>query len=53
MAADRCAALGAVADDESIQALARLANRHRPELKTHDHFGNRTDWGDFTRAGTR
>ncbi|SMH28978.1 acyl-CoA dehydrogenase family protein [Azospirillum agricola] len=46
-AADRCAALGAVAGDEAVQELARLANRHLPELKTHDRFGNRVDWVDF------
>ena len=46
-AAERCAALGAVAGDEEVQELARLANRHLPELKTHDRFGNRTDWVDF------
>ena len=42
-AADRCEALGAVAGDENVQELARLANRHLPELKTHDRFGNRID----------
>lgn len=46
-AAERCAALGAVAGDEKVQELARLANRHPPELKTHDRFGNRVDWVDF------
>ena len=46
-AADRCEALGAVAGDENVQELARLANRHLPELKTHDRFGNRIDWVDF------
>jgi putative acyl-CoA dehydrogenase len=46
-AAGRCEALGAVAGDENIQELARLANRHTPELKTHDRFGNRVDWVDF------
>ena len=46
-AADRCAALGAVAGDEEVQELARLANKHIPELKTHDRFGNRVDWVDF------
>jgi putative acyl-CoA dehydrogenase len=46
-AADRCEALGAVAGDEHVQELARLANRHLPELKTHDRFGNRIDWVDF------
>ena len=46
-AAARCAALGAVAGDEAVQELARLANRYTPELKTHDRFGNRVDWVDF------
>ncbi len=46
-AADRCAALGALAGDEHVQELARLANRHEPELKTHDRFGNRIDWVEF------
>lgn len=43
-AESRCQALGAVAGDENVQELARLANRHIPELKTHDRFGNRIDW---------
>ena len=46
-ATSRCEALGAVAGDENVQELARLANRHKPELKTHDRFGNRVDWVDF------
>lgn len=46
-AADRCEALGAIAGDEEVQELAHLANRHLPELKTHDRFGNRIDWVDF------
>jgi putative acyl-CoA dehydrogenase len=46
-AADRCAALGAVAGEEEVQELARLANRHIPELKTHDRFGHRIDWVEF------
>ena len=46
-AASRCQALGAVAGDEDVQELARLANRHLPELKTHDRFGNRVDWLEF------
>jgi len=46
-AASRCEALGAVAGDEDVQELARLANRHVPELQTHDRFGNRIDWVDF------
>ncbi|MDZ7864396.1 acyl-CoA dehydrogenase family protein [Acidovorax sp.] len=46
-AAGRCEALGALVGDEQVQELARLANRHIPELKTHDRFGNRIDWVDF------
>ncbi len=46
-AAERCAALGAVAGDEAVQELARLANTHTPILKTHDRFGNRIDWVEF------
>ncbi|XOT97721.1 acyl-CoA dehydrogenase, partial [Alcaligenes pakistanensis] len=36
-----------MAGDENVQELARLANRHIPELKTHDRFGNRIDWLEF------
>ncbi|WP_372827537.1 acyl-CoA dehydrogenase family protein [Polaromonas sp.] len=46
-AAARCEALGQLAGDESVQELARLANRNLPELKTHDRYGNRIDWVDF------
>ncbi|MET0506807.1 MAG: acyl-CoA dehydrogenase family protein [Burkholderiaceae bacterium] len=46
-AADRCRVLGAVVGDERVQDLARLANRHVPELKSHDRFGNRIDWVEF------
>ena len=46
-ATEHCVALGAVAGDEEVQELARLANRHLPELKTHDRFGHRIDWVDF------
>ena len=46
-AAQRCAALGALAGDEHVQDLARLANTHVPELKTHDRFGHRIDWVEF------
>lgn len=46
-AASRCEALGALAGDEDVQELARLANRNPPELKTHDRFGHRIDWVDF------
>ncbi len=46
-AAERCSALGRLAGDEGVQELARLANRHLPELKTHDRYGNRIDWVEF------
>ena len=41
---DKAAKLGAHAGEEATQELARLANKHTPELKTHDRFGNRIDW---------
>jgi putative acyl-CoA dehydrogenase len=40
-------ALGRVAGDATVQELARLANEHTPQLKTHDRFGNRIDWVEF------
>lgn len=46
-ATGRCQALGQLVADEDIQDLARLANRHLPELKTHDRYGNRIDWVEF------
>jgi len=46
-AAGRCQALGRLVGDEDIQELARLANRHLPELKTHDRYGHRIDWVEF------
>lgn len=46
-AAARCAELGRLAGDAEVQELARLANRHLPELKTHDRFGHRIDWVEF------
>jgi putative acyl-CoA dehydrogenase len=42
--AERAAKLGAYAGDPNTQELARLANRHTPELRTHDRYGNRADW---------
>jgi putative acyl-CoA dehydrogenase len=38
---------GAVVGSEKVQYLARQANRHLPELKTHDRFGNRVDLVEF------
>lgn len=46
-AKEKAATLGAHAGKEATQELARLANRHTPELKTHDRFGNRIDWVEF------
>ena len=45
--ADKATALGARAGDAEVQELARLANRHGPELRTHDRYGNRIDWIEF------
>ena len=39
----RAAALGALLGTERLQWLAAQANRHTPELKTHDRYGNRID----------
>jgi putative acyl-CoA dehydrogenase len=38
---------GAHVGSEKVQYLARQANRHLPELRTHDRFGNRIDVVDF------
>jgi putative acyl-CoA dehydrogenase len=38
---------GAHVGSESVQYLARQANRHLPELRTHDRFGNRVDMVEF------
>lgn len=46
-AKSRCESLGLAVGDESVQELARLANKHLPELKTHDRYGNRIDWVEF------
>lgn len=46
-AAGHATQLGQLAGDERVQELARLANKHTPELKTHDRYGNRVDWVDF------
>ena len=43
----RCGALGALAGDERVQELARIANRIIPELNTLDRFGHRIDWVEF------
>lgn len=41
------AALGQLAGSAAMQAHARLANIHTPELRTHDRFGRRTDEVEF------
>ena len=46
-AAPHAMRLGQLTGDERVQELARLANKHIPELKTHDRYGNRIDWVDF------
>src|SRR6187397_3025497 len=38
---------GALVGSERIQLLARQANRHPPELRTHDRFGHRVDIVEF------
>lgn len=45
--AQQASALGGVAGDAGTQELARLANEHTPQLKTHDRFGHRIDWVEF------
>ena len=40
-------AVGALAGDAQVQEAARLANEHGPQLRSHDRFGNRTDWVEF------
>jgi putative acyl-CoA dehydrogenase len=46
-ATDHLHATGALVGSARVQTLARLANRHLPELRTHDRFGNRVDLVDF------
>jgi putative acyl-CoA dehydrogenase len=41
--APEAAAMGLLVGSERMQQLAEAANRHVPELKTHDRFGNRID----------
>jgi putative acyl-CoA dehydrogenase len=38
---------GRVVGSEHVQELARQANRHLPELRTHDRFGHRIDTVEF------
>jgi len=49
-ASDRLAACGAVTGSAEVQALARLANRQVPELRTHDRFGHRLDVVEYSPA---
>jgi putative acyl-CoA dehydrogenase len=46
-AIDHLHATGALVGSARVQTLARQANRHLPELRTHDRFGNRVDLVDF------
>jgi putative acyl-CoA dehydrogenase len=46
-ASGQCATVGALAGDPDVQEAARQANRHSPELRTHDRHGNRWDQVDF------
>ncbi|MFF4395148.1 acyl-CoA dehydrogenase family protein [Streptomyces sp. NPDC001480] len=39
--------LGALAGSAEAQEWAELANRHEPELRTHDRYGNRIDEVEF------
>jgi len=43
----RATSLGAHAGNAETQELARLANRHGPELKVFDRYGHRIDWVEF------
>ncbi len=44
---DHLARTGRLTGSARVQALARQANRHPPELLTHDRFGNRLDIVDY------
>jgi putative acyl-CoA dehydrogenase len=46
-AADRLQQTGAVVGSAKLQHLARQANRHLPELRTHNRFGHRVDAVEF------
>ena len=45
--ADRAAKLGELIGSERFQTLAQQANRHVPELRTHDPAGNRIDLVEY------
>jgi putative acyl-CoA dehydrogenase len=46
-ASDHLSRTGALVGSERVQELARQANRHLPELRTHDRFGHRIDVVEF------
>ncbi|HET7728509.1 MAG TPA: acyl-CoA dehydrogenase family protein [Usitatibacter sp.] len=46
-AEDALARVGDLVGSEKVQGLARQANRHLPELRTHDRFGRRVDLVEF------
>jgi putative acyl-CoA dehydrogenase len=46
-AADHLDRTGALVGSERVKHLARQANRHLPELRSHDRFGNRIDQIEF------
>jgi len=45
--ATRLAALGCEAGSAELQTHARLANLHKPQLRSHDRFGHRVDLVEF------
>ncbi len=46
-AGDHLRRAGELVGSRNVQTLARLANRHLPELRTHDRFGHRVDLVEF------
>ncbi len=46
-AADHLKRAGSLVGSENVQHLARQANRHLPELRTHDRFGHRVDLVEY------
>jgi putative acyl-CoA dehydrogenase len=49
---EKLGAAGATVGSARVQALARQANRHTPELKTHDASGTGSTRSSSTRLGT-
>ncbi|HEY4042364.1 MAG TPA: acyl-CoA dehydrogenase family protein, partial [Rhodopila sp.] len=49
-ATDQLHATGTIVGSARVQHLASQANRHLPELRTHDRFGNRIDVVEFRPA---